>query len=278
MNPALNPHSPIPLYRQLADRIRADIDTGAFAVASRIPSEHRLAEQYAIGRPTVRQATDLLVRQGRLERRRGAGTFVLPPERSIDLFSLAGTSTALRKSELPVRFDILAGPERLPRDRAWNSHSVAGATEQDERSSEDDATDTESTPTGSEQVWLERCALVDDAPVLVETFCFDADLFAGIESHLDATQSVSALVRDTFFLEPSAAEQTFFAIAATERMAALFNIQLETPLLRVLRVLHFGTHRAGLTVDLLCPTEHFEFSQTLYPTSAKQSAEQATGV
>jgi len=81
---ALNTQSPVPLYRQLADQILADIDAGHYAIASRIPSETDFADRYAIGRPTVRQATDVLVRAGRLERRRGSGTYVLPPGRSID--------------------------------------------------------------------------------------------------------------------------------------------------------------------------------------------------
>ena len=97
---ALNSQSPIPLYRQLADKIRGELDAGRYEVASRIPSEHQLAADYGIGRPTVRQATDLLVRQGRLQRRRGAGTFVCESPAAIDLFSLTGTSAALQATDL----------------------------------------------------------------------------------------------------------------------------------------------------------------------------------
>ena len=80
----LNLNSPIPLYRQLALRLREDIDSGDIAVRQKIPSENELAREYGIGRPTVRQATDLLVREGILQRRRGAGTFVLhQPDASI---------------------------------------------------------------------------------------------------------------------------------------------------------------------------------------------------
>jgi len=37
---SLNQQSPIPLYRQLADRIRHEIDRGVHAVATKIPSEN----------------------------------------------------------------------------------------------------------------------------------------------------------------------------------------------------------------------------------------------
>ena len=68
----LNSSSPVPLYQQLADRLRSAIAEEHYALGGRIPSEHALAERYGVGRPTVRQATELLVRQGVLERRRGA--------------------------------------------------------------------------------------------------------------------------------------------------------------------------------------------------------------
>ncbi|WP_246804799.1 GntR family transcriptional regulator [Desulfosarcina cetonica] len=93
----LNPDSPIPLYHQLADLLMTAIDAGDYPPESRIPSEPQLAKTYGIGRPTVRQAIDLLVRRGLLTRRRGSGTYVRPPVPEVDLFSLAGTSSAFQK-------------------------------------------------------------------------------------------------------------------------------------------------------------------------------------
>jgi GntR family transcriptional regulator len=59
----LNPQSPIPLYHQLADILMAGIRSGDYPTGHRIPSEPQLAKDYGIGRPTVRQAIDVLVRQ-----------------------------------------------------------------------------------------------------------------------------------------------------------------------------------------------------------------------
>lgn len=237
----LNTQSPIPLYRQLADRILADINAGVHQVASRIPSEHELADTFDIGRPTVRQATDLLVRQGRLERRRGSGTYVLPPARSIDLFSLAGTSAALGESEFDAKLTLVSGPVRESIDSI-----TLGALK-------------------TETFRVERCAAVEGKPVLFETLWFNADLFHGLDKHSLADQSLSALVRDQYFLEPTSADQTFYAIVADAKIAARLNIAVGSPLLRVLRVLHFGETRDALTVEIICLTDQFEFSQTLYP-------------
>jgi len=247
---SLNTHSPIPLYRQLADRIRAEIDAGRYAVAARIPSEHALARCYAIGRPTVRQATDLLVRQGRLERRRGSGTFVRRPRQSIDLFSLAGTSAALHKSELNARLEIVKPPVR----------DVISA-----ESAMESTADTDAVADAIECIRLERRATVDGLPVLYETLWFDAELFPGLENHTLENVSLAELVRDVYFLEPTSAEQTFLVIMADDSLAEKLAVAVASPLLRVQRNLHFAEHRSALRADIHCRTDRFEFSQTLYP-------------
>lgn len=244
----LNAQSPVPLYRQLADRILADINAGVHQVASRIPSEHELADAFDIGRPTVRQATDMLVRQGRLERRRGSGTYVLPPTRSIDLFSLAGTSAALGESDLDAKLTLVSGPVR---------ESINTAT------SDEPQADT---------FRVERCAIVEGKPVLFETLWFNADLFHGLDKLTLADQSLSALVRDRYFLEPTSADQTFYAITADAKIAAQLKVAVGKPLLRVLRVLHFGETQHALTVEIICLTDQFEFSQTLYPARVNSAA------
>ena len=239
---SLNPQSPIPLYRQLAGQILADIENGHYPVASRIPSENEFASTYSIGRPTVRQATDWLIRQGRLERRRGSGTYVLPPVRSIDLFSLAGTSAALQDSELDAKLEVISGPQL--------------ETTGDDR-----------------RLRIERVVRVESVPVMHEVLRFDALLFAGLEQHVVTGRSLSALVRDVFFMQPSSARQTFYAVAADKAQAKRLELTPGAPLLRVQRALQFDQQADALLVDICCRTDHFEFSQTLYPALASGPVE-----
>ncbi len=241
----LNQQSPIPLYRQLATRISEDIEAGLHRVSEKIPSENELAQHFSIGRPTVRQATDLLVRQGKLERRRGSGTYVLPPTQSIDLFSLAGTSAALRKSELNARLELTATPKR-------------------------EKISFEGSELPSDYLRVERRTSVDDTPVLYETLWLSTDVFPDLEKHNLANQSLSALIRDVYFLEPSSADQTFFVICADDAQAKQLDTKTGTPLLRVYRQLHFGNNKHALHAEIVCLTDRFEFSQTLFPANAAQ--------
>jgi GntR family transcriptional regulator len=60
-----------PRYVQIADAIRRDLR----GEGERIPSEHELCAKFKVSRPTVRQALDVLVHEGRLYRHAGRGTF-----------------------------------------------------------------------------------------------------------------------------------------------------------------------------------------------------------
>jgi DNA-binding GntR family transcriptional regulator len=67
-----------PLYRQISDRLRARILSGEWPADSIFPTELDLCVQESISRHTAREALRLLVEEGLLVRRRGAGSQVRP--------------------------------------------------------------------------------------------------------------------------------------------------------------------------------------------------------
>jgi len=64
-----------PLYRQLADILRAPIADGSFPVGASLPKEAEIADRFGISLITVRQALAELEREGRITRVPGKGTF-----------------------------------------------------------------------------------------------------------------------------------------------------------------------------------------------------------
>ncbi len=241
---ALNSQSPLPLYRQLAERIRADVADAVYAVNSKIPSEHALAKHYQVGRPTVRQATDLLVREGLLQRKRGSGTYVLPLAQPIDLFSLAGTSAAFEQSELDADISLLSAPERLSAEQPLPAAF------------------------GQRPAYrLQRLSRVANEPVLLEVIYLDAELFPHIDRQVMGGDSLSQLVRTVYFLEASSAEQRFTIIYPDKQTAHILQTNAGIPLLHVGRTLHFGEQRAAIYCDIYCRTDRFHFSQTIQTAS-----------
>lgn len=64
------------IYEALAERIRRSIKEGEYASGQLIGSEYELARQESISRMTVRRASEMLVKEGLLERRPGKGLYV----------------------------------------------------------------------------------------------------------------------------------------------------------------------------------------------------------
>lgn len=72
----LDATKPEPLYSQLREQLRREIEGGARPVGAQLPTEAELMASYGVSRATIRQAILELVRQGYLNRQRGRGTFV----------------------------------------------------------------------------------------------------------------------------------------------------------------------------------------------------------
>lgn len=68
---------PEPMYRQIAEDLRAQIESGALARGSQLPTELELRERYEASRNTVRDAMKWLMNLGLVETRPGQGTFVV---------------------------------------------------------------------------------------------------------------------------------------------------------------------------------------------------------
>jgi len=67
---------PLPLYAQLAALLRQRIVRGEWKEGDRLPSHSELTREFAVARVTVRQAINILERDGIVKSRRGPGTFV----------------------------------------------------------------------------------------------------------------------------------------------------------------------------------------------------------
>jgi GntR family transcriptional regulator len=78
--------SPVPRYAQLADLFRARIARGVWPAGETLPTIEQLMREFDVARVTVRQAINLLAKDGLVSPQRGRGTFVNePPARAPSL-------------------------------------------------------------------------------------------------------------------------------------------------------------------------------------------------
>lgn len=68
---------PDPMYRQIADDLRRQIEAGELRPGEQLHTEFELREKYGASRNTIRDAIKSLVTRGLIETRPGQGTFVV---------------------------------------------------------------------------------------------------------------------------------------------------------------------------------------------------------
>ena len=72
----INPHSGVPVYRQMIDQIKYYVASGALKAEDQLPSIRELAQALAINPTTVVRVYSELEREGVVEMRHGKGAFI----------------------------------------------------------------------------------------------------------------------------------------------------------------------------------------------------------
>ena len=236
----LNPGSPLPLYQQLAELLSREIASGGLAPGARLPSEPELSRRHRIGRPTVRQATELLVQRGLVERKRGSGTFVRSAPRRVDLFSLGGTLSSFREGGFDLTTKLLGklSLRRIPADP-------------------------ENPFSEGEAFVLHRVSRLEEKPVLLERLYFDPSVFPGLDALSLVGASLSRLIEERYYLKPTHAEQSFRVAVPSADVREALEVGVRTPLLLVKRSLFFPRAPHAVFGELYCRTEDLAFSQTI---------------
>ncbi|MBE7462039.1 MAG: GntR family transcriptional regulator [Planctomycetes bacterium] len=222
---ALDPASPVPLYHQLEALLRKQLEARGWPVGEKLPSEHELCREHRVTRPTVRQALDGLVREGRLVKRRGLGTFVAAPPPPVGLFSLAGTSEVFAAKRLKLT------------TRVVDQRVVSEAPLQDGE---------------APRTWvrLVRLRSVNDVPALLERTWVLAAAAPGLESANLNNRSLYQTLEQRFGQRIEAGIQRFSAVAAGREVAEWLKRRRGTPVLRIVRLLDLTSHPGGLRVEL----------------------------
>lgn len=220
MEKALHSDSVSPLYRQLMQRIRADIASGVYPVHSRIPSEAELGDAYQVSRVTVRKALSELTREGLLRRMQGKGTYVCTPRLKSNLREVTSFHEAC------LMMGCTPGTKVI-------SAQVVHA--------EDDVRESLMLP-GDEVVEIIRLRLADGNPVMLETNRFPMK-YAALLSE-DLTGSLYHLLSKQG-VEAASGVHEISLCYATAQQAKLLDVEVGAALLQLNQVI-FDQHGAPL--------------------------------
>lgn len=204
-----------PKYRQIADRLAADIAAGRLKTGEQIPPERAIAQELGASRMTVRQALRHLAERGLVAARVGHGTFVGQPEIQQQLSTLTGFTEEMERQGRKPRSILIEAALRLA------DPETAAALR---------------LPSGAEVWRIGRIRMVDDRPVALETTEVVAALAPGLLERADfARASLYAVLRRDYGLVPATAEQTLAAAAAEPEAALPLGLASGTPVLKLTR-------------------------------------------
>lgn len=97
----LDRSSPMPAYLQIADALRSFVQAAGLAAGMPLPPERILSAQFGVSRMTLREAYDVLEREGLIECQRGRGTFVSARVRKQQQEMRSFTQEIVRRGGVP---------------------------------------------------------------------------------------------------------------------------------------------------------------------------------
>lgn len=199
-----------PLYVQLKNYILQYIES-ELHYNDQIPSEFSLMEKYCVSRTTVRKAIDELVKEGKLYKKQGLGTYVAGKKIEQGLVDLSSCTYELKKLGFEPHYKlILETVEPANVSVASNLHLTI-----------------------SEDVFhLERISIVEGAPLNFTHSFIPYKYVPGIESHDFSKESLYAVLKEQYQISLTKSIRSVEAILCNEELAEKLEIEEGRALLK----------------------------------------------
>ena len=203
---------PIPLHHQVFRDLKAALDADEWRAGERMPTERELAERYGCSLITIRHALGELVREGRIERTRGRGTFVLQPRIDRDIGGKLSFAEEMRRRGLdPATRVVTARIEpagEVVAERLGISREAP-------------------------VVHLERVRLGDGEPLLLEQARLPAERFPGLLAFDFERRSLYDILADRYDTPIVRARETVEPVVMKRREAELLGVPARSLALRI---------------------------------------------
>ena len=232
----IDPHSPVPLYFQIAERLRHLMRSRKMRPGDLLTTDERVQQQFAVSRATARKAIDELVDQGWLQRITGKGTFVTQPRLQVPLPAMLSFTEELQRRGMRPRTRIVSV--------AWlpASEQVGQAL---------------GLPAGTRVLRLERIRYADNKPVLHTVDLLPEHL--GIGPGEDFSGSLYELMETRGV--PLAECQNIIRAAVTDRrLGRLLREKRGFPVLALRRTSYDTEGRPVLYEEAACRSDLYSYA------------------
>lgn len=205
--------SPLPIYYQLEEQIKKQIESGELQPGDMLPSEREYAELINVSRMTVRQAMNNLVDDGYLYRQKGRGTFVAEKKVEQELGSLTSFTEDMKARGLVpssklLSFEIIPATEKIANHLQIKEYAPVYE--------------------------IKRIRFADQVPMALEIVYASANLIKGLTEE-KVNHSLYQYIEEQLYLKIGHATQSVEASIASEIEGELLNIRKGSPILLLQR-------------------------------------------
>jgi GntR family transcriptional regulator len=205
----------VPAYQRIQGTILEQIHAGELKTGDPVASERELAKLHGVSVMTARHALAQLEREGMVERRRGAGTFVAPPR---------------------IHFNKLMSYTEQMASRGLAAFSKVVTAKIIER--DDEIAARLMVPVASKMAKIERVRHTSNEPFALETCYLPAERVPGlVREPLGRTSLFTRLEKD-YGIQLTYADEEVDATAADARVAQLLEIPRGAPVMRIRQVIY----------------------------------------
>jgi GntR family transcriptional regulator len=206
--------SSVPLYLQIATLIRRRINSGEWIEGFQLPTLEELMEEFGVGRVTVRQALDIMEREGLVRRQRGRGTFVSQSGADRHWLTLVSNwSTLMQATEGTVTETLVDEVATDPPPLAEDEGDLASAYR-----------------------YMRRVHRLDGRPYAVLDIFLDKEIYDRAEPGIFDRTTVLRAMGNMADVEIGNAWQTVTIDTADAATAALLDVPVNDPVAEVRRV------------------------------------------
>jgi DNA-binding GntR family transcriptional regulator len=207
-----------PVYKKIQNVIRRRIESAELRPGDPVPSERELARTHRVSLMTARHALTDLEREGLVERRRSAGTFVAAPKIHFNKLMSYSEQMSSRgvnpRSQMLVAKIIEHEPEVAARLRL---------------------------PSTSRMIKIERLRETIAEPLALETCYLPASEFSDLVRAPLGSASLFATLSHNYGVDLAYADEEVDATAADPNIAELLKLGRGVPLLRIRQVIYATT-------------------------------------